>query len=92
MEGIWGMTEKTDGARIAVEVSAYPATKIAMYDYGSGVGLRIGEFFGSSVYVRLGFDEGSRHDACDRLIDVLTAARRWTSAEESGAEPAEVPA
>ena len=85
------MTEKTDGARIAVEVSVYPPTKVELYDYGSGVGLRIGEFFGSNVDLRLGFDEESRHDACDRLIDVLAAARRWTSAEEA-AEPEEVPA
>ena len=86
--------ETTAGARISVEVTAYPRTKIALYEYGSGCGLRIGEFFGSNVYVRLGFDAESRRDACDRLIAVLTAAREYVPTEPDAAEtePEAVPA
>jgi len=84
--------ETTAGARISVEVNAYPRTKIALYEYGSGCGLRIGEFFGSNVYVRLGFDEDSRKDACDRLITVLTAAREYVPTETDPADEEAVPA
>jgi len=73
--------ETTIGARVQVEVSAYPDTKIALYDYGSGCGLRIGEFYGANVYVRLGFDAESRRDACDRLVAVLAAARAYVPTE-----------
>ncbi len=82
-------TEKTIGARVQVEVSAYPDTKVELYDYGSGCGLRIGEFYGSNVYVRLGFDDESRRDACERLIAVLTAAREYVPTDPV---PEEVPA
>ena len=82
-------TETTPGPRIHSEVHVDPATKIELFDYGTGVGLRIGEFFGSNLYLALGYNEAMRRDACDRLIAVLTAAREWTAEPvESEAVPA----
>ena len=65
--------EQTPGPRVRSEVYILPDTKIEMYDFGSGVGVRIGEFFESYVYIALGFDAESRRDACARLLDVLGA-------------------
>ena len=86
--------EKTIGSRVAVEVTIESRTKIELYDYGSGVGLRIGEFYGSNVYLRLGFDAETRRHACERLIAVLYAAREWKPSEPDPepAEPEAVPA
>jgi hypothetical protein len=73
--------EMTAGPKITAEVHVSPETIIELYDYGTGAGLRIGEFWGGNVYAALGFDAESRRDACDRLIAVLTAARAYVPTE-----------
>lgn len=78
--------ETTPGPRVRSEVYISPETVIELYLFGTGVGLRIGEFWESYVYIGLGWDAASRHDACERLIAVLTAARDWEP------EPEAVPA
>jgi hypothetical protein len=75
--------EMTPGPRVRAEVLVSPETVIELNDFGGGVGLRIGEFFESHSYIALGWDAPSRHDACDRLIAVLTAARQWEPQPEA---------
>jgi len=80
--------ETTPGPRVRSEVYISPETIIELYDFGGGVGIRIGEFYESNAYIGLGWDAKSRHDACDRLIAVLTAAREWVEQPEPEAVPA----
>lgn len=85
-----GGPETTAGPKITTEVHVSPETIIELYDYGTGVGVRLGEFYESNLYVALGWDAKTRRDACERLIAVLYAAREWKPTEsETGPEPSE---
>lgn len=88
--------ETTAGPKITAEVHVSPETVIELYDYGTGVGIRLGEFWGGNVYIGLGWDAKSRRDACERLIAVLYAAREWKPTEPDPqpepSEPEAVPA
>lgn len=81
--------ETTPGPRVRSEVYITPATKVEMYDFGTGVGLRIGEFYESYAYIGLGHNAETRRDTCDRLITVLTACRDFI---EDETDPEAVPA
>lgn len=75
--------EATPGPRVRSEVYITPETVIELYDFGTGVHIRVGEFYESYVLIGLGWDAESRHDACDRLITLLTAAREWEPQPEA---------
>lgn len=70
-------------ARASVDVYVYLDTAVEMRDFGTGSYVRIGADDGKGGYVdiNLGYDDTTRHDACDRLIEALTAERDWTPAD-----------
>lgn len=68
--------------RVRSEIYIDSNTRLALWDFGTGAHLLIGEFFGSNTMIQLGCDERSRRDACDRLIRVLTGIWNWQPAPE----------
>lgn len=79
-------TKPSAAARVAADVYIHTDTAIEMRDFGSGVYIRIGS---NEQYadLNLGYDDKTRHDACDRLIAALTEARAWVPAPEPEAVP-----